>query len=268
MSDFSDVDRSPSAHRLITYLDGTDAGLAAMKSYLAAAAARAVPGGTVLDVGCGIGHDLVRLAAAGCRPIGIDTSRVMLDAARGHHATTPTTVFGQADALALPFGSGAFDGCRLERVLQHVGAPDVALAEIARVVRPGGFLAAFEPDHTAFVIESDLAREGDLPARLLRTRHRNIGARLPDLVTTAGFVIDDVVTEWSYSDRLDHAPVDIAACFRRAVADGRIDGSTAEAWFAEQRERSARGTFRARWVKVVVIAHRSDDQRLRVASAG
>ncbi len=147
MSPFSAVDASPDPAALIAYLDTTAAGLAGMKHYVAAAAGRAVPGGRVLDVGCGAGHDLALLAAAGLRPLGIDPSGAML-AAAADRAGAPAAPGGlvQGDGERLPFRSGSLDGCRIERVLQHVDRPDHVIAEVARVLRPGGFLAVFEPD--------------------------------------------------------------------------------------------------------------------------
>jgi SAM-dependent methyltransferase len=82
MSGFSDVDASGGVDRLISYLSATDSSLAAMKAYVAVAARRAVPGGVVLDLGCGIGHDLVRLGDVGVQPVGMDASAQMLERAR------------------------------------------------------------------------------------------------------------------------------------------------------------------------------------------
>lgn len=252
MSDFSDVDRSAGPDRLVRYLDETDAGLVAMKSYIAAAARRAVPpDGLVLDLGCGVGHDLARLAAAGLRPLGIDSSHHMLGRAR--RRLDPDVSLTQGDGVALPLRSASVDGCRIERVLQHVAEPAAVVAEIRRVLRPGGWFAALEPDHSSACVESSRAGD-DFLARLMRALHLSIGAELPALLTELGFAVDDVVAESSFGSSLDQLPVDAVAIARRAVLDGRAEGHEVAAWLDEQRRRTEQGTFRATWVKVLVVA--------------
>lgn len=268
MSNFSAVDASVDPTPLVRYLEATDAGLAAMKAYVAAAAARALPSrGLVLDLGCGIGFDLARLEAAGLAAIGVDPSSVMLARAStttavpqlaGAAAPTRTTDHGsrrlvQADGARLPFADASLDGCRIERVLQHVDQPAAVVAEVRRVLRDGGFLAVFEPDHTSFRVASDAG--DDFLWRAMRARHKAIGAELPDLLEAHGFTIDDIVTESSRGSAFDRLPVDAEAVVRRAVIDGKADDATAWDWLAEQRARTADGTFRASWTKVLVVAH-------------
>ena len=250
MSHFSDVDNSPAVARLATYLDHTDASLSAFKAYVVAAAARAVPGGVVLDVGCGVGHDLRRLAAAGLQPIGLDLSARFLESAA---ACGPVV---QANGERLPFADASFDGVRVERTLQHVADPCAVLAEIARVVRPRGFLAVLEPDNTSARVDSDVAPDGFLLARHLRARHPGLGATTPRLVEESGFRVDDVVTEASTGYAFDDLPFDARMILGRAAEEGRVERALVDRWIAEQVARTANGTFRARWDKVLVVARK------------
>lgn len=254
MSDSSDVDRSQGVDRLVRYLEKTDWSMTRMKAYVAAAAAREVPGGVVLDVGCGLGLDLARLVAAGTRPVGLDASGEMLGRARSRVVDIPLV---RGDAGALPFRGASIDGCRVERVLQHLVDPAAAISELARVVRPGGFLAVLEPDNRTFHVESTVATDGSIPARLLVVRHPAIGGDIAGLLERAGFRVDDVVTESSRGYRLDRLPIDAEGVVTRAVADGRVDEDVATAWLAEQRARSDEKPFRARWDKVLVVARRA-----------
>jgi ubiquinone/menaquinone biosynthesis C-methylase UbiE len=95
-----------------------------------------------LDVGCGYGADVEALAdrlRPGGRAVGIDVSATMIAEARRRVAGSGLDVrFVVGDALALPFDDDTFDVCRIETVLQHVDAPGQAVAEMARVTRPGG----------------------------------------------------------------------------------------------------------------------------------
>jgi demethylmenaquinone methyltransferase/2-methoxy-6-polyprenyl-1,4-benzoquinol methylase len=104
-------------------------------------AALALPEGSlVLDVACGTG-DLSRLAQRrSYRVIGADLSRGMLAA---NHSGAPLL---QADCSQLPFTDGAFDGLVCGYALRNFSDLAGALAETARVIRPGGRLAMLEVD--------------------------------------------------------------------------------------------------------------------------
>jgi demethylmenaquinone methyltransferase/2-methoxy-6-polyprenyl-1,4-benzoquinol methylase len=96
------------------------------------------PGSRVLDLAAGTG-DLCRdLAAAGHRPIGADLSFGMLAAAR-----TDAPLL-QADALRLPVPDGVADGVTCGFALRNFVDLEAFIAELARVVRPGGRIALLE----------------------------------------------------------------------------------------------------------------------------
>ena len=93
----------------------------------------------VLDVGCGAGLDLVRLAGAGARASGIDISSGSLALARQYvevEGLRATLV--QADAARLPFGNAAFDLVLCHGVLPFAPDPGAIVAECRRVLRDGG----------------------------------------------------------------------------------------------------------------------------------
>jgi SAM-dependent methyltransferase len=223
--------------------------MSAFKAYIVAVMKRYVPGGRVLDVGCGVGHDLARLTAAGVVAVGIDLSHVALQAARDR-----AKALVRADGARMPFRDGSFDGCRVERVLQHVPAPGEFVAEMLRVVRPGGVLAILEPDHTSLSIESDVDRDGLLLGRLVLARHPSVGARLADLLTQHGCRVDDVIVEHSFGYELAGLPIKAEGALARGVAAGTITDDMATSWLAEQAERDAAGAFRASWKKILVVA--------------
>ena len=92
-----------------------------------------VLGRIVLDAGCGSGRYLRELGDRGARVIGIDLSPAMLERARGM-----TTRVARADIRALPFDGMAFDLVVCGLALGDVAALELALTEIARVLRRGG----------------------------------------------------------------------------------------------------------------------------------
>ena len=96
-----------------------------------------VAGAQVLDAGCGTGLVAAELVRRGCRVSGIDISEPMLDRAR---ARVPQASFQVARAEALPFPAAAFDAATSAQAFHWFDQP-CALAELARVVRPGGLVA-------------------------------------------------------------------------------------------------------------------------------
>jgi arsenite methyltransferase len=103
--------------------------------------------GLALDVGCGPGSITAKLAHAvgpGGLALGVDLSRPMLDRAV-QSAAGPNTGFLLADAQKLPFRDHTFDAAVSLAVLQLIPDPKAALAEISRVLKPGGRLAVMVP---------------------------------------------------------------------------------------------------------------------------
>jgi SAM-dependent methyltransferase len=94
--------------------------------------------GRVLDIGCGTGEIAVRIAAeSGADLVAADTSPRMVDLARERGLDA-----GVADVQQLPFADGEFDCAVAGWLLYHVPDRDRAIAELARVLRPGGRLVA------------------------------------------------------------------------------------------------------------------------------
>src|SRR5579883_1774073 len=95
------------------------------------------PGMDLLDVGCGPGTitaDLAALVAPG-RTVGVDSASAAIEAAG---AAAPAVEFRVSDVMVLDFADGSFDVVHAHQVLQHLPDPVGALAEMARVCRPGG----------------------------------------------------------------------------------------------------------------------------------
>jgi ubiquinone/menaquinone biosynthesis C-methylase UbiE len=105
-------------------------------------------GERVLDVGCGNGSltfTLPRIANV-AEIVAIDYSQIFVDdVARAN--TDPRISVRQADAMALPFDDGTFDRSLALLVLHFVFEAEKAIAEMRRVVRPGGVVAAAVWDH-------------------------------------------------------------------------------------------------------------------------
>jgi ubiquinone/menaquinone biosynthesis C-methylase UbiE len=116
------------------------------------------PGHQVLDVGCGLGHELQRMArhvGPEGRVIGIDVSAAMAaEARRRAIALDLPIVVEVGDAHALDFKDERFDLCRVERVLRYLESPEVAVREMTRVVRRGGVVLAFDFDSDQTMVDA------------------------------------------------------------------------------------------------------------------
>src|SRR6187401_174035 len=99
-------------------------------------------GGQVLDVATGTGLVAEALLARGFRVTGLDQSPGMLANARARFDDRVELVEASADAL--PFPDASFDHLTFTYLLRYVDDPGATLAELARVVRPGGTVAMVE----------------------------------------------------------------------------------------------------------------------------
>jgi len=116
-----------------------------------AALVRAVgagPGQRVLDVATGTGLVAFALARRGAQVVGLDQSPDMLSGARARQARLgplPGSVeFLSGQAESLPFADATFDALTFTYLLRYVDDPLATLAELARVVKPGGVVGMVE----------------------------------------------------------------------------------------------------------------------------
>lgn len=119
------------------------------------------PGDRVLDVGCGPGLGVAYAAGAGAtRVVGVDASPTMVRHAnrRNRAAVRGGRVeIRRADALRLPYADGAFTKAGSLNSLQFWASPEAGLAELVRVLAPGGRVAV------VLMARSDEPSEGAVP---------------------------------------------------------------------------------------------------------
>jgi ubiquinone/menaquinone biosynthesis C-methylase UbiE len=196
---FVNLDRASDAASAGAYLDRASA-QASIHAYKAESFALLAPrpGDTLLEVGCGTGTDVRALAAMvapGGRVVGVDLSETLLTEARGRGGVAGATIeFRRGDVHRLELPDGAFDGCRADRIFQHLADPPKALAELVRVARRGAIVIS-EPDWETLVID---APDRSLVRRLVAhdtDRHQQgwIGRQLPRLFSEAGLTEISIV---------------------------------------------------------------------------
>ena len=103
------------------------------------------PSDRVLDVATGTGLVAAALVRRhGCHVVGVDQSAEMLARARARLAGDPRVELRVGEAERLPFADGAFDAVTFTYLLRYVDDVPATLRELARVVRPGGFVGSLE----------------------------------------------------------------------------------------------------------------------------
>jgi len=111
-------------------------------------------GDRLLDLGCGGGRHAFEAVRRGARVVAVDTDRDELDrvaaifAAMAEAGEIPEGAYGttvSGDATSLPFPDGSFDKVIAAEVLEHLPADQIAMNEIARILRPGGVAAVTVP---------------------------------------------------------------------------------------------------------------------------
>ena len=94
---------------------------------------------TVLDIGCGGGFTCEFLSHKGANVTGLDQSAACIQAAQKHATQSDLTIeYRQGEAEQLPFADASFDIITCVDVLEHVADPQQTIAEISRVLKPGG----------------------------------------------------------------------------------------------------------------------------------
>jgi SAM-dependent methyltransferase len=228
---FRDVDRLPDHRRVVRYLDAQSARPFWDERKTANLQALELKAGDrVLDVGCGVGHDVTAIS----RRVGPE--------ARSRHRDRPGVHFEVARGEALPFPSEAFDAVRTERTLQHVEGPERVVSEMVRVARAGGHISALEPDWSTLLIDSPdrNATASVCEAWVRQVRNPYIGRRLRGMLVEVG--ARDVAVEAHTCVITDLAFAEQQLELTRLAAE-TMPSNGARIWLEDLRRRDAAGRF-------------------------
>jgi SAM-dependent methyltransferase len=206
-------------------------------------------GARVLDIGCGTGPQSRTIAAIPGvgEVVGVDQLEPFLERGRELAADLPNVSFEHADARDLPFDNASFDVVVLHTLLTHVPGPDVVLAEVHRVLRPGGSVAIYDGDFTTMSV----ATADDDPLQTCidafvdgNVHDRWLVRRLPGMLREIGF---DPVSSRSHGHLDTKEPLlTLGWALRGAyylVEADKIEQADADAYEAEARRRIDAGTF-------------------------
>ena len=211
----------------------------------------AKPGERILDVGMGPGfltYDLAPIVGERGLISGLDASPVMVDLAIKRCEGRGPCEFTLGDAIALPFPDASFDAVVSTQVYEYVAEMPKALAEVQRVLRPGGRVFILDTDWDSVVWNT-----AD-PARMRRVMDAwddhlhdpHLPAKLPPLLTRAGFSVTHVevipiVNAALHPHCYSHGILGAIANF--APGHRGVSDVEAKAWSTELRELGARGEY-------------------------
>jgi ubiquinone/menaquinone biosynthesis C-methylase UbiE len=221
-------------------------------------------GDVVVDVGCGPGSitgGLAEAVAPTGRVLGLDArqSQVEAGAAAARRAGRWNARFAVADAYGLPVADHVVDVYFSHALFEHLDAPDLALREARRVLRPGGTLALAASDWSRARFDprtADVARAMEAHHRLRRSAGGDpeAGGRLAELAERAGFT--GVVqtshhrVDLSYRELARYVGSRLDTALR---ADG-ADDELRQAAEAARRWAATDGTAEQCWTEVVARA--------------
>ena len=218
----------------------------------------------VLDAGCGLGDDVFRMAELILPDglvVGVDSSAKLVSKAKADERSAALPVeFHVGDLRKLPFSDHTFTRCRIDRALQHIPQPQVAISELVRVLKPQGILLAYDNDWGTFSITSQDKQVTRILENAWCDSFANswIGRELRRYFGDAGLVdigIHPSVSLISDFDTADQV-YNLKQTTQRALAAGYISEIDASTWLAELRARTQSGSFVAALTAYTVVGRK------------
>jgi ubiquinone/menaquinone biosynthesis C-methylase UbiE len=245
------VDRQDDRATLVRYLEGLHA-LPDVRAYKRRTLERlqVEPGSIVVDVGCGTGEDafaLTRAVGPAGRVLAVDLSRTMLREVRRKRESHGVIDVACASVLALPFADASCDRCRADRVLQHVADGAHAVADMTRILRPGGRLLVCDTDWDTLIVDHPAPEMTRAVLRRCAQSMTNgaIGRQVARHCADAG--LRDVGVEAMTLIFRDLELADPVVGLRRAALDlaehGDVDLNDLADWLARLEDLQRRGQF-------------------------
>jgi arsenite methyltransferase len=204
-------------------------------------ALRLAAGEHVLDIGSGPGllaYDMAAGVGPSGRACGIDMSPSMVAISAKRCAEQPWAEFRTADASLLPYPDNSFDAAVSAQVYEFLPDIPAALAELHRVLRPGGRAVILDTDYGSLVLHTEH------PARMARVlsawdqhfAHANLPRTLSRQLRDAGFSLRERMAIPMFNPEFEDntyakGMLEMMASF--AVGRNGVSQSEADAWFAE-----------------------------------
>jgi ubiquinone/menaquinone biosynthesis C-methylase UbiE len=221
------------------------------------------PGQRCLDIGCGVGDDARSIAElCNARVVGVDVNTRMVRESRSRSAGRDGLAFLVADAGQLPVRRLVVRQARVKRTLMHLADSSGVIAEMARVVRPGGRVVVVEPDSEVVLLDSGLV---DVTRRLLAYRATGYadpwaGRQVRRLMLEAGLTdVRATVDSTAFTDLAEaEARLRLISTGSAAAGRGILTTTEASQWEEDLRDRDAKGVFACYLITFVARGRRPE----------
>ena len=204
----------------------------------------------ILDLGCGGGHllkDLALSVGVNGRVVGLDPSDKQIEAAQEYCKGLDNVSFNLDSAVKLSFEDNAFDAVASIQVLEYVKDVDSALAEISRVIKPGGRLATVSVlwDHWRFHGPDPVLNDRMHEAFKAHCFHQMLPLEMPKKLERHGFIGAQCTPMGFLNNSLHHNSFAyLASTLLTHFAEGQgISKEDTERWRKELDESEREGRF-------------------------
>ncbi|MFE7591606.1 methyltransferase domain-containing protein [Kitasatospora sp. NPDC057512] len=166
--------------------------------------------------------------------------------------------FLDGDAQALPLPDGELDAVWCERVLQHLTDPAKAVAEMARVLRPGGRVALLDTDWSTFVLHPAAPEVRTALAAVVQgaAAHPEAGRSLAGWLVEAGLTVDTLGADVLLHDSHTVGRPIVRGLGAAAVDRGLLTGEQCDRLYADLDAAAEHGAFHLSVTMFAAIAHR------------
>jgi ubiquinone/menaquinone biosynthesis C-methylase UbiE len=198
--------------------------------------------------------EIVQRVGPDGRVVGVDVSEALIAEARRRWRDSELTIeFRIGDAQELEFDDASFDACRTERMLMHVPDERRAIAEMVRVTRRGGRVAAFDFDWDTHIVDSP---DKDVTRTIVRSfsdglQHGWIGRQLPRLFREHGLA-DVTVVPHHFFLHLEFYEMLLGGHLVRLQDQGLLSPKEAERWWTDLGAKAEQGQFLATLTAFIV----------------
>jgi arsenite methyltransferase len=205
----------------------------------------------VLDIGCGPGllaHEMAKAVGSEGRVCCIDMSEPMLAMSKRRCSDQPWVAFEQANATRLPYADDSFDAAVSTQVYEFVPDIPLALAELYRVLRPGGRTVILDTDYDSLVIHTENTER--MQRVLAAWDEHFVHAGLPRVLSwrlrDAGFAVRQreaipMFNPEYHANTYSYGLLNFMASF--AVGRNGVTPEEADAWVAEFDHLGKQGKF-------------------------
>jgi len=236
---FKNVNQAAAPEKLFSFLEAADRfePIQTYKRHMRALS-RLDTGQHVLEIGCGVGLELARLAylvGPSGRAVGIDKSNIMLEEARRRALASGQFIeYALADAsIPMPLPESSFDCCWTERVLMYVDEPRPVVENVVRALRPNGRAVFFEFDYATVQVDAPDAELAERTSRLVAESvpHPRMGRQLKRLLREMGMEDVEVYPHVLQVHLAIYRQV-VGGTLEQACKAGKLSRAELDAWWS------------------------------------